>query len=122
LGKTQQDQRAEERNAAMTFRELCKKEVVQLEQGVCLGKIDDLTIDPNTAAVQELIMLGRPKLFGLLGREESLTIPWEEVEKIGVDAILIRTALPHRGETERPGVKQGGFWAGLFGREHSGTD
>jgi YlmC/YmxH family sporulation protein len=106
----------------MTFRELCKKEVVQLEQGVCLGKIDDLTIDPDTAAVQELIMLGRPKLFGLLGREESLTIPWEEVEKIGVDAILIRTELPHRGETERQGAKPSGFWAGLFGRERSGAD
>jgi YlmC/YmxH family sporulation protein len=106
----------------MTFRELCKKEVVQLEQGACLGKIDDLTIDPDTAAVRELIMLGRPKLFGLLGREESLTIPWEDIEKIGVDAILIRTALPHRGESEREGAKAGGFWAGLFGRERSGTD
>jgi YlmC/YmxH family sporulation protein len=122
LEKTQEAQRAEKRDMSMTFRELCKKEVVQLEQGACLGKIDDLTIDPDTAAVRELIMLGRPKLFGLLGREESLTIPWEDIEKIGVDAILIRTALPHRGESEREGAKAGGFWASLFGRERSGTD
>ncbi len=29
----------------MTFRELSKKEVVQLKEGACLGKIDDLVID-----------------------------------------------------------------------------
>ena len=60
----------------MTIRELCEKEVVQLEQGVCLGRADDLTFDPATARLQSLILLGRPRLFGLLGRDDSLTIPW----------------------------------------------
>lgn len=59
----------------MTIRELCEKEVVQLEQGVCLGRADDLELDPATAQLQSLILLGRPRLFGLLGRDESLTIP-----------------------------------------------
>ena len=62
----------------MTIRELCEKEVVQLEQGVCLGRADDLTFDPATARLQSLILLGRPRLFGLLGRDDSLTIPWQE--------------------------------------------
>ena len=70
----------------MTIRELCEKEVVQLEQGVCLGRADDLTFDPATARLQSLILLGRPRLFGLLGREENLTIPWQEIETIGTDA------------------------------------
>lgn len=60
----------------MTIRELCEKEVVQLEQGVCLGRADDLAFDPATARLQSLILLGRPRLFGLLGREENLTIPF----------------------------------------------
>ena len=51
----------------MTIRELCEKEVVQLEQGVCLGRADDLELDPATAQLQSLILLGRPRLFGLLG-------------------------------------------------------
>ena len=55
----------------MTIRELCEKEVVQLEQGVCLGRADDLAFDPATARLQSLILLGRPRLFGLLGREEK---------------------------------------------------
>ncbi len=77
----------------MTFRELCAKEVVQLD-GVCLGRADDLELDPQTARVQSLLLFGRPKLFGLLGREETLTIPWEEIETIGLDAVLVRTELP----------------------------
>ena len=64
----------------MTIRELCEKEVVQLEQGMCLGRADDLELDPATAQLQSLILLGRPRLFGLLGRDESLTIPWQEIE------------------------------------------
>ena len=77
----------------MTIRELCEKEVVQLEQGVCLGRADDLTFDPATARLQSLILLGRPRLFGLLGRDDSLTIPWQEIETIGTDAVLVHTAL-----------------------------
>jgi YlmC/YmxH family sporulation protein len=78
----------------LTIRELCEKEVVQLEQGICLGRADDLTFDPATARLQSLILLGRPRLFGLLGRDDSLTIPWQEIETIGTDAVLVHTALP----------------------------
>ena len=42
----------------MTFRELSKKEVVQLKEGACLGKIDDLVIDPEHAKIEKLLMLG----------------------------------------------------------------
>ena len=80
--------------SAVTIRELCEKEVVQLEQGVCLGRADDLEFDPATAQLQCLILLGRPRLLGLLGRDESLTIPWREIETIGTDAILVHTAVP----------------------------
>lgn len=50
--------------SAVTIRELCEKEVVQLEQGVCLGRADDLELDPATAQLQSLILLGRPRLPG----------------------------------------------------------
>ena len=62
----------------MTFRELCAKEIVQLQNGVCLGKADDLTFDPQTAQITSL----------------QLTIPWKEIERIGLDAILVHTELP----------------------------
>ena len=91
----------------MTIRELCEKEIVQLEQGVCLGRADDLELDPATAQLQSLILLGRPRLFGLLGRDETLTIPWEEIDKIGLDAVLVRTELP------LPEQKSASFWQKL---------
>ena len=93
--------------SAVTIHELCEKEVVQLEQGVCLGRADDLTFDPATAQLQNLILLGRPRLFGLMGRDESLTIPWQEIETIGTDAILVHTAVPQAT------AAQHGFWQQL---------
>lgn len=78
----------------MTFRELCSKEVVQLKDGACLGRVDDLELDADTARIGSLLLLGRPRLFGLLGRDETLTIPWADIERIGLDAILVRTAIP----------------------------
>lgn len=89
----------------MTIRELCEKEVVQLEQGVCLGRADDLAFDPTTARLQGLILLGRPRLFGLLGREENLTILWQEIETIGTDAVLVHTQLPSAAPS-KPGLWQ----------------
>ena len=82
----------------MTFRELCAKEVVQLSNGACLGKADDLELDPQTAQIQSL---------QLLGRDATLTIPWEEIDKIGVDAVLVRTELPP------PEPKNASFWQTL---------
>ena len=90
--------------STVTIRELCEKEVVQLEQGVCLGRADDLEFDPATAQLQCLILLGRPRL---LGRDESLTIPWREIETIGTDAILVHTAVP-----KAPAAPHG-FWQQL---------
>ena len=89
----------------MTIRELCEKEVVQLEQGVCLGRADDLAFDPATARLQSLILLGRPRLFGLLGREENLTIPWQEIESIVTVAVLVHTHLPSAAPS-KPGLWQ----------------
>ena len=82
----------------MTFRELCAKEIVQLSNGACLGKADDLELDPQTAQIQSL---------QLLGRDATLTIPWEEIDKIGVDAVLVRTELPP------PEPKPASFWQTL---------
>ena len=56
----------------MTLSELCKKDVIQVPLGANLGRADDLRFDPQTAALEGLVLLGRPRLFGLLGRQEDV--------------------------------------------------
>lgn len=87
----------------MTLHELCAKQVIQLENGVCLGHIDDVEIDAVSGKITNMILWGRPKLFGLLGREENLLLPWAEVEKFGVDAVLVNTALPPPADAQGAG-------------------
>ena len=78
-----------------------------LRKGSCAAGAgaDDLAFDPATARLQSLILLGRPRLFGLLGREENLTIPWQEIETIGTDAVLVHTQLPSAAPS-KPGLWQ----------------
>lgn len=78
----------------MTLSELHDKEVVQIESGACLGRIDDINFDPITSTVESFIMLGRPRLFGLLGREDGLVVDWNDVVRFGVDAVLVKIQLP----------------------------
>ena len=99
----------------MTIRELCEKEIVQLEKGICLGRADDLVFDPATARLESLILLGRPRMLGLLGRDESLTIPWQEIEIIGEDAVLVHTALPDTAERTS---ELTGLWQRLRAKLH----
>ena len=77
---------------------------VYTPDGQLWGRISALQIDPATAQVKSLLLLGQPHLFGLLGRDETLVIPWTDIETLGVDAILVRTELPE------PEAKKQGFW------------
>ena len=87
----------------MTLRQLCKKDVVQLGSGVKLGRADDLELEMGSAQVCSLILWGRPRWFGLLGRGEDMVIPWQQIETIGEDVILVNCPvqdLPPRPEED----------------------
>ena len=85
----------------MTFRELCRKQVIQMESGAYLGHIDDLVINPKTSAVERYVLFGRPRFFGLLGREEDLSIPFGDIARFGVDTLLITTRVPEQDPEAR---------------------
>ena len=69
--------------------DLQRKEVVSVKNGVKLGFADDVTIDTEEAQVRGLVVYGKLRLFGLLGRRPDVVIPWECIEVIGEDAILV---------------------------------
>lgn len=62
-------------------------DVVDIKTGKKLGYISDIKLDCEEDKVLALIVPGESK--GWFGKTEDIEIPWEDVEKIGVDVILV---------------------------------
>lgn len=65
------------------------KEVINQKNGCRLGRVNDVEIDTCTSKVTALIIYGRQKCFGLLGRDDDIRIEWENIKIIGDDTILV---------------------------------
>lgn len=68
-----------------------QKEVIDIKNGARLGFVSDVEIDPGSGSITAIILPGSGKLFGLFGKDDSIIIPWEKIEKIGGDIILVNT-------------------------------
>lgn len=69
--------------------DLRDKEVINLKDGYKMGYISDIEFDTVTGSIVSIIVYGKQKFFGLMGREEDLVIRWEDIEVIGDDTILV---------------------------------
>lgn len=69
--------------------ELQRKEIIDVEKGIRLGHIYDLSINPNTGVIEELIILSRNRKRGLFSSTEEVVISWRQITKIGEDVILV---------------------------------
>lgn len=88
----------------MTLHELSEKDVIQIKTGENLGRIDDVIFDEGTARLQSVVLRGRSRMFGLMGYDEDLIIPWEAMKNIGADVIMVDAEpLPVQ---RRPGRRQ----------------
>lgn len=65
------------------------KEVVSVADGGRFGFVGDVEIDLRDGKIQALLIPGRLRLFGLLGREKERRIPWESIRRFGEDIILV---------------------------------
>ncbi len=72
-----------------TLSDLKRKEVVETRSGIMLGRVDDIEICADNSTVKSMIVYGRPKLFGILGRDNDIIISNEQIDLIGRDAILV---------------------------------
>lgn len=86
--------------------QLRDKEVINSRNGCRIGYVDDLEVDTRSAKVCALIIFGRLKFFGLLGRKDNCIIPWDRIELIGEDTILVSS----EGEFRRAERKKRGFF------------
>ena len=83
--------------------ELRDKEIIGVADGCRYGYVGDLEFDLQSGQVRALVVPGRLRLFGLLGREEDLVFPWETVKRFGEDIILVEAPVsaPRRLRRER---------------------
>ncbi len=71
--------------------DLHNKQVVCIKNGSILGAPSDVEINTTDGKIESLVILGRLRLWGLLGREDDIVIPWHEIEVIGGETILVNT-------------------------------
>ena len=75
--------------ATCTFSALREKEVINLCDGRRLGFVCDLEFELCDGRIKAIIVPGEGSLFGF-GRCDVIVIPWDKIETIGSDAILVR--------------------------------
>ena len=74
---------------ACRIAQLRHKEVINESDGALLGCVDDVEIDTKNACLVAIVIYGRPKFFGLFGRQNDTVIPWANIRLIGEDTILV---------------------------------
>ncbi len=73
-----------------TFSSLKEKEVININSGKRLGFISDIDIDLKCGEINTLIVAPCGKAFNFFSGKNNIFIPWQCIEKIGRDAILVR--------------------------------
>ena len=72
-----------------SFNDIKCKEIINVKSGCRIGFPDDIEFDSCTAKICRIIVFGRPKCFGLFGRDDDICIKWCDIEVIGEDTILV---------------------------------
>ncbi len=67
------------------------KEVIDINDGKRLGAITDIEIDIESGRLTAIVVPGPGKFLGFFGRNEDIVIPWDKINKIGADVILVET-------------------------------
>ena len=65
------------------------KEVINICDGTRLGYVDDLEVDTCTAQITALVICGRNRLFGILGRDPDIIVQGKDIEVVGDETILV---------------------------------
>lgn len=74
--------------------DLKHKEVISSCDGTRIGFVDDVIVDTQTAKIVSLVIFGRSGLFGFFGKCEDFIIPWQKIELIGQDTIILSCNMP----------------------------
>lgn len=70
------------------------KEVIGIADGERYGYVGDVEVDLDSGQIKALVVPGRLRWFGLLGRESDRVFPWTAVRRFGEDVILVEGEAP----------------------------
>ena len=71
------------------IRDLRRKEVINVCDGCRLGFVEDVDEKLHEGQVVAIVVYGPCRFFGLFGRGEEFYIPWECIQRVGDDIILV---------------------------------
>ena len=77
-----------------TLSELKDKEVINVNDGKILGFITDVDIDVCSGRIIRIYLPPQGKYFSVFSSKNTISIPWDCIEKIGNDIILVRYFAP----------------------------
>ncbi len=69
--------------------DLRNKKVINAKNGCVLGNVCDVEIDTCTGKVVEIVIYGRLRCCGLMGRDEDIRISWDDISVIGDETVLV---------------------------------
>ena len=78
------------------IRGLQRKEVINICDGSRLGFVSDVDITVPEGKVVAIVVSGPKLFFGLFGRGEEFYVPWDCIQRIGDDIILIYKSFQRR--------------------------
>ncbi len=69
--------------------DLRQKEVINVCNASRLGYVYDVEINFETGNIDAIIVPGRAKLLGMLGKRDDYVIPWEDIVRVGDEIVLV---------------------------------
>ncbi len=78
------------------FRDFRRKEVININDGTRLGFVADIDVRIPEGQAAAIIIYGPARFFGLFGPREEFYIPWDSIQRIGDDIILIDKSFQRR--------------------------
>ncbi|HKM34985.1 MAG TPA: YlmC/YmxH family sporulation protein [Lachnospiraceae bacterium] len=73
----------------MLFSEFKCKEVINLKNCKCLGKVSDLEFDERTGCIHKIIVPRGNRWESFFKCQEDYEIPYRDIKQIGPDIILV---------------------------------
>ena len=81
--------------------ELRHKEVISAVDGVRIGYVDDIIVETKSSNVVAFVIFYRNFLLGIFGNRGDYIIPWEKIQMIGEDVIIVSCKTPKPQKSAR---------------------